>query len=379
MRAMLGLALATEVPLYCGAVQQGLEAVAWQPLLADLTYAAQDDIPLLGAVNLSMSDLEFGTMAVQACDARASDADLTVQVSTLHVEVASFKYAYEQQRWPHASDAGLAKANVTLSLTLDVNLTALTDTVALKVEAVHVALAATKDPWVEDAVAWLVNHARPVLGAVVQHEVRGMLAKALQDVKKEGSCTFAAQLIHDVDYLHPQIDMREPEKVKVPVLGMVDVRINSTEIDAPPANITCGPWAFNGTDLQMEFSDLVLGMAFNWSYQKEHSHFWHNVGTGHAKASCGVAAKVSLVHPSSGSVEVSLASLDLKLHAAADAWMYDALLFVLRPLFRAAIKDFAGDLIRKELACLADPKCTHVPPALPADSETSPAMPTIVV
>lgn len=357
LAAMVGAAEATEVPIYCSTVEAAMQIISFQPALQDLEVKAVFEAPVVGPVNLSLSRIEFGNISVVKCDAEATDAVLDIDVDKLAVELKSFRFTYAQQRWPHMANVANATGDLSASLVIDVDTAALTEKdVRVTVDSLNLQLDSDKNKWLYDAAIWLGNHARPIIALAVQHELRSVMAQQLQSIKKEGSCATVNHLLKFSDAMHLEVNSVNPVTAHVPMIGDVDIFVNASNI-VLPRSMSCGPWRFNGTYLDMFFDDASFSLDFEWRYVAKSQGFLHNQGTGSMKANAGVKMAVDLLRPSNADIHVHLPELDLSVRAAANDWLYRALNAVFRPVVRKGVEAFGGMVIKHELTCLADPSC----------------------
>jgi hypothetical protein len=228
------------------------------------------------------------------------------------------------------------------------------------ISAIDLRADAASEPWVYDALMWLANHARPAVGAVIQHQLRNIVTKALAEVRREGSCAYASDLLKVNEYIDLQVHAVHPVTSHVPTIGTVELAVNVSKM-VLPRSLNCGPWSFNGTVLNMQFTDMQLSSDFQWMYRsRAHNawgRFWHNAGDGSFNTSLSADIHLDFLRPSHADIKLKMSELDLTLRADAHNWMYRALNSAFRPLIRRGIEAFGGDLIKKEIECLSDSQC----------------------
>jgi len=363
----------TDVPLYCRLLEKGLEAASFQPILEDFNLSTVADAPVLGAVDVSASHLEIGGVRLAGCGASVDDAGhFRVAVPQLDVELKELAWRYAQRAWPHTEDFGVASGNTSVSFNVSINMDEERHEVfGLKLGKVEVLLGAKRHSWLSAALSKLTSFLRPVLSMAVAHAARESLDRSLAIVHKQGGCAFLQGSLAELGLAKLQFTSDEPLKAHVPLVGDVEISVNSTDIE-PPTTMRCEHVGFNGSLLTARVEDVPMGAGFRWAYQKPNSSFWHNQGTGSAKVVAGTLLHIDVLQPSETRIEVELPTLKLELQADADAWMYRALTDVMGPLVRESLQLFGGKLLTHHVErCLEDPTCPHLaaePPSAPAVS-----------
>merc|ERR1711972_231897 len=229
-----------------------------------------------------------------------------------------------------------------------------------KLGQIDTILGAKHHTWLSAALDKLTGFMRPLVSMAVEHASRTALRESLAIVRKQGSCAFLQGTVADLDVAKLQFTSYEPFEIHVPVVGDVNISVNSTYIK-PPTSMHCEHVGFNGSTLMAHVEDVPFSAGFKWAYQKLGSSFWHNQGTGSTAVVAGTLLHIDLLKPSDTSIQMELPTLKLDLQADADAWMYNALTDVMVPLLRESLQLFGGKLVAHHVAkCLADPKCPQL-------------------
>jgi hypothetical protein len=230
----------------------------------------------------------------------------------------------------------------------------------VKVDSLDIHLDSAAHKWLDAAAGWVASHSEPIIGAIVQHEVRSTISAQLKKVQAEGACATVNDLLQYTAMVDLGMKVIQPMKVHAPTIGEVDVYANVTQV-VLPRSMTCGPWHFNGTHLDMQFDDARISADFDWKYNATEpgiwTKFWHNKGYGSMNATAGLRMKLNLLQPSAADIEIHLPDLDFYIRADSDDWLYRALNAIFRPLVRRGVQAFGGHVVRKVLECLADPSC----------------------
>lgn len=353
-----------EVPLYCRLLSVALQEAENQPFLGDLNVSATVHVPVVGDINVSVSHLEIDRVKVFDCDASLdAQGRFNVGVKTLGVDLKKLAWQYTQLSWPHVDDHGVGTADTTLSFNITIDMVnEKHHVVDVEINALKVHLGAVRHSWITGAVEKVTNFMTPVVREVVYLAAEKAMDKMLAVIYDDGACVFAKDALKNLDVASLQFISYEPFQVHVPLLGDVNISVNSTGI-SPPTSMKCNKLNFTGTQLAADIQEIPFSVSFVWSYLKPDSSFWHNQGTGEAAVVAGTKLFVDIMKPSSTSIAVSMPVLGVKLHAESDAWMYDALTKVLTPMIREGLQLFGGKELAHYLAkCIADPTCPHVTP-----------------
>eukprot|EP00928_Gymnodinium_smaydae_P032829 TRINITY_DN23682_c0_g1_i1.p1 TRINITY_DN23682_c0_g1~~TRINITY_DN23682_c0_g1_i1.p1 ORF type:complete len:413 (+),score=82.45 TRINITY_DN23682_c0_g1_i1:184-1422(+) len=353
---------AEHIPLYCGAVETTMRAMSRQPLLRNLRFSLVKHVELLGPVELTFEDLSFGSIRADDCDSSAQSGLIQIDVKDIHMELKSFRFSYKQQNWPHEANAANASGHVTSSFGTELDISNLAEkSLAFQISELNVKLAADADKWMYEAAAWLADHAKTAIAEIVQRELANTITATLKKVKAEGACAVARELQRDGRGIDVRLVPVEPIKQHFPTLGYLELYVNVTNLRFVGGDLSCGPMAFDGSNVEVSLSEIPIAAEFDWRYKATENNswgrFWHNDGFGSFQVQAGCDAKVDLRDPSGADIAVHLPDLDLTIHATYDDKMYRAINAVLRPLVRKSIEAFGGRLIRKELECMADPAC----------------------
>merc|ERR1711920_920475 len=200
---------------------------------------------------------------------------------------------------------------------------------------------------------------RPLVSKVMKHEVKRILDDSLSIIRQQGGCAFLKDSLRVLDFTKFSFTSYQPSTVHVPVVGFINISVNSTSID-PPKSMQCKQIGFNGNLLSAHIEDVPFGASFTWAYRKLGfgESFWHNQGSGSTSVNGGAMVHIDLLKPVDTFLKIDLPKLELSLKADSDAWMYDALTFVMVPLVREAIQLFGGEFLAYEIRkCLEDPNC----------------------
>jgi len=351
-----------EVPIYCRLLQVGLEAAQFQPILEDLNLSAVAEVPALGSVDVSSSHLEIGAVRLVSCGASVDEAGrFSVGISQLDVELKQLEWQYSQRSFPHAADEGVASANTSISFNVSIDMaTDDHEVFGFKLGQIDLHLGAKHHTWLSAALEKLTKFTRPLLSVAVEHAARKSLDESLAVVRKQGGCAFLQGSLADLDLVKLQFTSYEPIETHVPLVGDVNVSVNSTYIK-PPTSMHCEHVGFNGSLVTARVEEVPFSAGFAWAYQKPGSSFWHNQGTGMTDVVAGTLLHIDLLKPSETRIQVELPTLKVELQADADAWLYNALTDVMVPLLRGSLQLFGGELLAHHVSkCLADPKCPHL-------------------
>jgi hypothetical protein len=356
------VAAVTEVPIYCRLLQVGLEAAQFHPILEDLNISAVAEVPALGSIDVSASHLEIEAVKLVDCGASVDESGrFTLGISHMDVGLKQLEWQYAQRSFPHAADQGVARANTSISF--DVSIDMATDShevFGLNIGKMDLQLGAQHHKWLSAALEKLTKFMRPLLSVAVEHATRKALRESLAIVRKQGGCAFLQGSLADLDLAKLQFTSYEPFKTHVPMVGDVNISVNSTYIK-PPTSMHCEHVGFNGSMLTASVEEVPFSAGFQWAYQKPGSSFWHNQGTGSTAVVAGTLLHIDLLKPGDTRIKMELPTLNLELQADADAWMYKALTHVMVPLLRDSLQLFGGKLVAHHVAkCLADPKCPHL-------------------
>mmetsp|Transcript_104473 Transcript_104473/g.261923 ORF Transcript_104473/g.261923 Transcript_104473/m.261923 type:complete len:399 (+) Transcript_104473:77-1273(+) len=351
-----------DVPIYCRLLQVGLETAQFQPVLEDLNLSAVAEVAALGSVDVSASHLEIGAARLVSCGASVDESGrFSVGISKLDVDLKQLEWQYAQRRFPHAADQGVASANTSISFNVSIDMVMEEHEIfGFKLGQIDLKLGAQHHSWLSTALEKLTKFMRPLLSAVVEHAARKALRESLAIVRKQGGCAFLQGSIADMDFVKLAFTSYEPMETHVPLLGNVNISVNSTYIK-PPTSMHCEHVGFNGSLLTARVENVPFSAGFEWAYHRLGSSYWHNQGTGIADVVAGTLLYIDLLKPSATRIQVELPTLKLELQATADAWMYHTLTHVMVPLVRDSLQLFGGKLLTHYVSkCLANPKCPHL-------------------
>jgi hypothetical protein len=358
-------ALATDdLPVYCRLLQVGLEAAVQQPIVEDVSVSITEHVPVLGSLDVSINRLELTSVKMVSCDAYVDKSGVfDVKMSRLDIGLGSLGWKYAQRNWPHTSDNGNATGKVDVSFHVGIDMTKEDDQlVQFRLGEIDISLGAQHHSWLTSALMKLVKFLRPLVSEVVQLAAKKVMHDSLAVVREHGGCAFLGDVLKQVRFVNFGFTSWEPIRVHVPVIGDVDISVNSTHI-GQPTSMDCHHVAFNGERLAAHIENVPFDAGFNWAYRKVGSSFWHNSGSGKAAVVAGTMVNIDLITPKSTSLKIDVPSLKLDLHADADAWLYKALTFAMVPLVRHSLNLFGGKFLTYELKkCLEDPSCPHLGP-----------------
>lgn len=357
-------ALETEMPIYCRLLSVALQGATFEPVLKDMNVSSTVHTHLLGDVDLSVSHLEIDAVRVIGCEASVDHhGHFNVAVTQLGMDLKELQWQYAERRFPHLKDNGRATANTSLSFNVTFDMTQEQhEVLGIHIGALKVHLGAQRHTWLTGALEKTVNLMRPLVSQVVHVSAQHALSGAMSRVYKEGACAFASGALKDLGMEQFRFTSYEPFKIHVPLIGDVNVSVNSTSI-TPPTSMQCHKLSFNGTALAAQIEDVAFNASFVWAYQKPGSAFWHNKGNGSVAVVAGASLAVDTLQPSATRIHADLPVLKVRLAPESDAWMYNAVEASMTPLIREAAQLFGGRLLAHFVAkCLADPNCPRMRP-----------------
>eukprot|EP00928_Gymnodinium_smaydae_P097042 TRINITY_DN869_c0_g1_i2.p1 TRINITY_DN869_c0_g1~~TRINITY_DN869_c0_g1_i2.p1 ORF type:complete len:894 (+),score=167.84 TRINITY_DN869_c0_g1_i2:57-2684(+) len=375
------VAASAEVPLYCRLLSVGLEAASFQPILQDFNVSSSVHVPVLGDIDVSVSHLEIGAVRVASCSASVDAAGrFNLGVAQLEVDLKELMWKYQQRSFPHAADDGVATASTSASFNVSIDLAAQTHNVLkLRMAEIKTHLGAKHHSWLSAALDKVTHFMVPLVSEAVHVAAQVALDESMSVIHDKGACVFVQDVLKGSEFVKLQFTSYEPTTVHVPVIGDVNVSVNSTSIQ-PPTQLHCEKLAFSGTALSAQIHDVSFGAGFVWAYKKLNSQFWHNQGTGSTAVVTGAQLHIDLLKPSDTSLKIELTKLKVDLQAESDAWMYDALTTVMTPLIRESAQLFAGRIMSHFIAeCIADPSCPSLKPKTTSDAPASSADRFLVV
>merc|ERR1719150_3449458 len=136
-----------------------------------------------------------------------------------------------------------------------------------KLDQIDVALGAKHHSWLMTALVKLAKFTRPLVNAVVHREAEKVLDKSLGIIRAQGGCVFLQNMLKELDFVRFEFTSYEPTKVHVPVVGEVDVSVNSTYVHQP-TSMQCEHVAFNGKILTAHIKHVPFDAGFRWAYRK---------------------------------------------------------------------------------------------------------------
>jgi len=329
----------------------------------------------LGSIDVSASHLEVGAVKVVGCGASVdTNGHFSVGVSRLDVDLKQLEWQYKQHNWPHEADEGMASANTSLSFNVSIDMAkGVHQLFAFKLGKIELDMGAVHHAWLAKELEKLTKFMLPLVSEVVEKAAGKALDSSLAVIHKQGACAFLQGSVKDMGLVKLQFTSYEPIEAHIPVIGNVNISVNSTDI-SPPTSMQCEHVAFNGTTLTAQVANVPFGAGFLWAYQKLGSSFWHNQGSGQAKVVAGTLLHVNLMNPSETHIEVDLPRLDIQLQADALSWMYKVLGRVMAPLIQKSMQKFGGKVLSHFVAqCLADPTCPRLEPSAPATTSLPPS------
>eukprot|EP00443_Scrippsiella_acuminata_P030027 CAMPEP_0115212828 /NCGR_PEP_ID=MMETSP0270-20121206/23484_1 /TAXON_ID=71861 /ORGANISM="Scrippsiella trochoidea, Strain CCMP3099" /LENGTH=391 /DNA_ID=CAMNT_0002626567 /DNA_START=86 /DNA_END=1261 /DNA_ORIENTATION=- len=355
---------AIEVPIYCRLLQVGLGAASFQPILEDLSISGAAKVPELGSIDLSVSRLEVGAVDVVNCGASVdAQGHFSIGVSRLDLDLKQLEWQYKQQSWPHEADQGMASANTSISFQVSIDMAkGVHELFDLNLGKIQLSMGAVHHAWLARELEKFTKFMRPFVSEVVKKAAGKALDSSLAVIHEQGACAFLQGAVKDLGLATLQFTSYEPIEAHAPVIGKMNVSVNSTDI-TPPTTMQCKHVAFNGTILTAQIADVPFSAGFTWAYQQLRSPFRRNRGTGQTKITAGTLLHVDLLHPSETHIQVSLPTLEIHLQADAHAWMYKVLVRVMTPLIQKSMQRLGGRVLSHFAAkCLADPTCPHLRP-----------------
>jgi len=372
--ALVGGAAATqEVPIFCRLLAVALQEAEGTPIVGDVNVSTQVDVPVIGNIDVSVSHMAIDNVDVVDCDASVTDqGTFTVEIKKLALSLKELDWKYSQGRWPHVSDYGRATADTSFSFTIGIDMkTEQHNMLDMKLNQLDMHLGAQEHTWITKIIEKTTNFMTPAVSKVVELVARKTLNDVMGEIYKEGACAFVQGALKDLSLVDLSFTTYQPVVVEIPIIGNVSIRVNSTEIK-PPTTMTCEKLGFNGTALHAHVKDLPFETKFLWAYQKANSSFWHNNGNGSASIVAGTMLDVDIMKPSQTKIAVLLPTLNIKLDAASDDWMYKAVGEVMPPLVKFSLQEFGGKLLAHYIEkCIEDPTCPHVKPMPQAESSAS--------
>lgn len=373
----------TQLPVFCRLLAVGLQEAVKNPIITKgLNVTDMTHIPVMGDVDVSVSDFTIGDMQLVDCDAYVNEHGVfDVSVKKLDIMLTELGWNYHERRWPRLLDHGVASGNVSGSFHLSLDVAANADNVfKINLDVFDIKMGAERSTWLSNSLMRLVGLLRPVVSSVLSHEVKKTIDQSLDIIHHQGGCVFLNQMLSATPFTEFSFTSIEPAKINVPVVGDVYVSVNSTHIDQP-THMDCNHVSFSGERLVADIENVPFAAGFVWSYRKANSSFWHNSGTGEASVVASTLVNIDLIKPDSTNMHVQLPELRLTLHADEDAWLYNALTFTMAPLVRNMLNVFGSRFLTSSIKkCLENPNCPHFA-TLVADSQklTHPKMADIVV
>jgi len=310
--------------------------------------------PGIGDLNITLTRVSAAA-SLDGCSAAGGngvfDLDTALTVNLTHVD-----FEYRGTAWPHVHDTGSAEAEMVFNQNISFDVNSGESQFAFKLlKPLKISLHQTRNDWVTEAIAHMLSKKQTEIAEKVTAAGRAALARQVKTARDRGACALLEPIMH-LPIGQAEVALRTPpEPVHVPVVGMVNVSVNSTEF-YPVETFACRHLGFDGRTLDTELDETVA-FDFNWTaqYTKE-----RNNGTGRAHVNATVSLRVDLVTGVS-KVRLGLPALDLKLDAARHTWLYHALVDVASPALRHGLETFGSRRASAALSkCLADPACPHV-------------------
>lgn len=368
--ALAATAVATDLPVYCRLLQVGLEAATDQPMLKDINVSITEHAPLLGDIDVSVSHLEIAAAKISVCGASVdANGVFNVGLESMAIEFNQLEWRYAQRNWPHMEDYGIASGSSSLSFNVSIDMNKSQDRLfEFHLDKLEITLGSKQHPWLTPALEKVMHLTTPVVSAVLQHEMRKVIAQSLDIVRKQGSCAFLGDMLHEIDLAKFEFTSYEPMKVHVPVMGDLSFSINSTYV-RQPTSMQCENFGFDGQRLTAHIENVPFDAGFNWAYCKPGSSFWHNQGTGVANVVVGAFVHIDLLQPTATELKIDLPVLKLQLAAKSDAWLYKALTKAMVPLVKESLQLFGGEFMSHEIKkCLEDPTCPRLNSTKPSSA-----------
>lgn len=248
----------------------------------------------------------------------------------------------------------------------------------MEVDFIQMDLGAQRHSWLTGTLMSGVTTMRPVISAVLGKAFKLALTDAIKFIKQKGGCAFLDGILSKADFAKVSFTSVVPVSVHVPVVGMVDISVNSTRVQQP-THMDCKHVGFNGATFEAQIQNVPFSAGFNWAYRKPDSWFWHNHGDADVDVVAGMSVHINVLKPAETFVAVSMPALYLNINADSNHWLYGALSHVMGPLIRESLQLFGGRLAAHEIEkCLSDPLCPRWPQrttklALPSTLKEKPA------
>jgi hypothetical protein len=354
-------ATATDLPVVCRLLQTSLSAVSNQPLVEDLGITAMPSIPVLGNMDVSVSRAEFGQLTIRDCEASlTSQGHFNVALVPLTLQFDQFEWRYEMLRWPHFGDSGKGSGSMSaaFNVTIDMNAESV-DLAHMELDFIEMDLGAQRHSWLTSTLMKGVTTMRPIISAVLSKVFKLALTDTIKFIKAKGGCAFLDNILSKADFATVSFTSVVPVSVHVPMIGNVDISVNSTHVQQP-TQMDCKHVGFDGATFEAHIENVPFSAGFNWAYRKPDSWFWHNHGDASVAVVAGAAVHINVLKPAETSVEVKMPALYLDINADSNHWLYGALSHVMGPLIRESLQLFGGRVAAYEVKkCLNDPNCPH--------------------
>lgn len=330
-----------------------------QPLTEDLGISVFPSMFLLGTMNVSARRAEFGSLTIQDCAVSlTSDGLFNIALVPLDLQFKQFDWQYEMLRWPHFADSGHGAGSISTAFNITVDMQKEEVTLAhMELDFFNVDMGATRHTWLTSLLMNGVNMMRPLVSAVLGQVFTLVLKDTVAFIKTQGGCAFMDGILAKADLTTITYTSEVPVSVQVPLVGNVDISVNSTYV-RQPKSMDCKHVGFSGSTLEAHIENIPFSTGFNWAYRKPGSFFWHNRGTGSADVVAGSSVHINVLKPEETAVQIALPALYLNIDAESNHWLYGALTYVMVPLVRESLQLLGGKFAAYEIKqCLADPLC----------------------
>lgn len=315
--------------------------------------------PGVGNVNLTLTNVSV-EVGVDSCSASGGNGAFHLDTS-LTLNLTHVAFEYRGSDWPHVHDVGSAQGLMAFNTNVSFDVKSGASQFSFDLlKPLQITLHQRHNDWVTDAIAKLLKMEQSKIAEKVTAAGRKALEKQAAVARDHGACALLAPL-KSLPINDAAVALRTPpEPVKVPVMGTVNVSVNSTQF-YPVRTLGCEHLGFDGRTLDTKLDEAVA-FDFNWTaLHKKH----RNNGTGTAHVNASVSLRVDLVTGAS-KVQLGLPQLDLHLTAQEHDWLYKALVAVTTPAAKATLEEFGSRAATKALTrCLADPACPRTRPRRP--------------
>merc|ERR1712046_320374 len=118
-----------------------------------------------------------------------------------------------------------------------------------EVDFIQMDLGAQRHSWLTSTLMNGVTMMRPVISAVLGKTFKLALSDAIHFIKANGACAFLDGIIAKADFAKVSFTSVVPVSVHVPMIGDVDISVNSTHVKQP-THMDCKHVGFNGATFE---------------------------------------------------------------------------------------------------------------------------------